>query len=122
MAHLVERAETWWRSIRSLIYSCGQHVALLLDISKMMPDICKRDFIYNTIDNIQSATNCSRLRSACARLQKRLCYTAPELMDVRWNDLYAILCEMGTEDEGLQGIWRSASEIYTNKYSQFHTA
>ena len=85
-------------------------------MDKRPPDICKSDYIRATLDNIHNATSSRRLQQACKYQQSKLPYTAPELMDIRWNDVYKLLCEEGTEDEGLQEMWAAASRAYQDMY------
>jgi hypothetical protein len=74
-------------------------------------DVAKRKFVQQTLEQLETAAPEGRTKNGLQHLITKLGYTAPELMDNSWVDLYDYLVNQG-ELEELQTIWNTAAKEY----------
>ena len=75
-------------------------------------DICKRDIVQNTLLELQNATQNNACRAKCHSFLERLNYTAPEMINNLWQDVYRFLTTQLPLQESLLPIWNKASRKY----------
>lgn len=79
----------------------------------MAQPVSKRDLIMHTLDGIRRVVpgDARRQLGQLSKFQQKLAYTAPELMDLLWQDIFRFLRE--------EVPWKDAVNVWNDANTQF---